>query len=148
MVREVDYKTVPIAGISDPNNSFLKKPDEYPVTGDHNGHKVRAEGKQRMDGDNKPYPTKFGIHGTSVGVDWEACVADGVCMDVCPVDVFEWYLNPGKKGTGNDKVLEKGSDDWNKYRTDKCDPIREADCIFCMACQQSCPTQAILITSP
>lgn len=140
MARPVDYKPKPI----DPD--FLKKTDEYPITGEHAGHKVRAEGVQRLDNEGKPYPTKWGIHGTSVAVDWETCVADGACMDVCPVNVFEWYLNAGKAGTGNDKVLEPGSEEWNKYRTDKCDPIREADCIFCHACETACPTNAIKIT--
>jgi len=142
LTREVDYKPKAI----DPN--FQQKPDEYPITGEHNGHKVRAEGTVRMDADGKPYPTAFGIHGTNVAVDWESCVADGVCMDVCPVFVFEWLLNPGQAGTGKDKVLEVNGEEWQKYRTDKSEPIREADCIYCMACETSCPTQAIKITQP
>jgi len=141
MVREVDYKSKAI----DPE--FLNKPAEYPVTGEHNGHKILGEGGERPDADGKPYPTKHGIHGSHVAVDWESCVADGACMDVCPVDVFEWLLNPGAKGTGNDKVLAPGSDEWNTYRTDKCDPIRESDCIDCMACETACPVLAVKITS-
>ena len=140
MVREVDYKPKAI----DPD--FLSKADEYPVTGKHAGHDVRAEGKQRMDAEGKPYPTKLGIHGSHVAVDWECCVADGACLDVCPVDVFEWLLNPGKKGTGNDKVIDKGTPEWNKYRTDKSDVVREGDCIDCMACETACPVQAIKVT--
>jgi NAD-dependent dihydropyrimidine dehydrogenase PreA subunit len=82
-----------------------------------------------------------------VAVDFEACVADGVCMDVCPVDVFEWLLAPGKKGTGNDiGPLDHNSEDWQKYRTDKSDMIRENDCIDCMACETACPTKAIKIS--
>jgi len=142
MTREVGYKTRPI----DPN--FQQKPAEFPISGDHTNHKVRAQGMQRMDGDSKPYPTAHGIHGTAVAVDFEACTADGVCMDVCPVFVFEWILNPGQAGTGKDKVLEVGSEEYNQYRSDKSDPIREADCIFCMACETSCPTQCIKITQP
>ncbi|MGD0395603.1 MAG: ferredoxin family protein [Nitrososphaerales archaeon] len=142
MTRDPGYKSAPI----DPN--FLSKPDQFPITGEHNGHKVRAAGISRMDGEGKPLPTKHGIHGTAVAVDWESCVADGVCMDVCPVFVFEWILNPGQAGTGKDKVLEKGTPEWNEYRTDKCEPIRETDCIFCMACETSCPTQSIKITQP
>lgn len=101
-----------------------------------------------MDGEGKPYPTTNGIHGTAVAVDWESCVADGVCMDVCPVFVFEWQLNPGQAGTGKDKIVEQGTPDWDQYRSDKSEPIREADCIFCMACETSCPTQSIKITQP
>jgi NAD-dependent dihydropyrimidine dehydrogenase PreA subunit len=141
LVREVDYKTKPI----DPD--FLKKTDEYPVTGEHLGHKVRAEGKQRLDGDGNPYPTKLGIHGTQVAVDFETCIADGICMDVCPVDVFEWLLKPGQKGTAND-LWPLSEEQKQKYRSDKSDPKREADCIFCMACEVQCPVQAIKITTP
>jgi len=140
MPREVDYEPKPI----DPD--FLSKPDENPPTGEHSGHKVFAKGVQRMDLAGKPYPTKHGIHGSHVAVDWETCVADGVCMDVCPVDVFEWILSPGKKGTGNDKVLAKGSPEWNEWRTDKSEPMREGDCIDCMACESACPTKAIKIS--
>ncbi|MBI4257675.1 MAG: ferredoxin family protein [Thaumarchaeota archaeon] len=139
--RQVDYKTKPIDG------EFLNKADEFPVTGEHNGHKVRAEGMEKLDGDGKPYPTKNGIHGTAVAVDFEACIADGVCMDVCPVNVFEWQLNPGSSGSGKDKWPLEG-EEHEKYRTDKSEPIREADCIFCMACETACPTQAIKITQP
>lgn len=139
MVRPVDYKPKPI----DPD--FLDKQDEFPKTGEHNGHAVFAEGAKRMDNEGNPYPTALGIHGSHVAVDFEACIADGVCMDVCPVDVFDWYLNLGQKGTGNDKVLEEDNDEWVKYRTDKSEPIREADCIDCMACEAQCPTQAIKI---
>ena len=142
MTREVGYKTHPI------DHNFQQKADEFPVTGEHNGHKVRAAGKQRLDADGNPYPTSHGIHGTQVAVDWENCTADGVCMDVCPVFVFEWTLNPGQAGTGKDKVLEQGSPEYDQYRCDKCDPIREPDCIFCMACETSCPTQCIKITQP
>ena len=142
MTRDVGYKS---AGF-DPN--FLSKPDQFPVSGEHNGHKVRAQGMTRMDAEGKPYPTTNGIHGTQVAIDWESCVADGVCMDVCPVFVFEWLLNPGLAGTGKDKVLEQGSPEWTQYRSDKCEPIRDMDCIFCMACETSCPTLSIKITQP
>lgn len=143
MVRPVDYKTIPI------DADFLKKTEEYPVTGDHAGHKVRAFGKKRLSGDGSTmYPTTQGIHGTQVAVDWEACIADGACMDVCPTNVYDWALNIGKSGTGKDKVLEAGTDEWKVYRTDKSDPIREPDCIFCMACEAACPTSAIKITPP
>jgi len=137
---EVDYKPKPI----DPE--FLNKPDEYPVTGEHNGHKVLGEGKERPDNEGKPYPTKKGVHGTHVAVDWESCIADGACMDVCPVDVFEWNFNAGAKGTGQHKPIEQGTPEYDEYRTDKCDPIRESDCIDCMACETACPTLAIKIT--
>ncbi|HXW37779.1 MAG TPA: ferredoxin family protein [Nitrososphaerales archaeon] len=142
MTREVGYKTRPI----DPG--FLQDPTNFPITGEHNGHKVRAAGIQRLDGDGNPYPTANGIHGSQVAVDWENCTADGVCMDVCPVFVFEWTMNPGQAGTGKDIQLDPSSQEYQQFRSDKSDPVREMDCIFCMACETSCPTQCIKITQP
>jgi NAD-dependent dihydropyrimidine dehydrogenase PreA subunit len=85
-----------------------------------------------------------------VAVDWDSCVADGACMDVCPVNVFEWALNPGQSGSGKDRVIdpEKDKELWEIYRTDKSDPVRESDCIFCMACESACPVLAIKIFPP
>jgi NAD-dependent dihydropyrimidine dehydrogenase PreA subunit len=138
----LDFKSKPI------DRDFLDKPNEYPVTGDHVGHAIRAEGVQRPTTDGTPYPTTLGIHGTQVGVDWDCCIADGGCLDVCPTQVYEWALNPGQIGTGRDHLIEKGSAEWDKYRTDKTDMVREQDCIFCMACETVCPVQAIKITQP
>ena len=141
-LSSLDFKPKPI------DRDFLSKPDEFPVNGEHVGHAVRAQGTQRPDMDGNPYPTKLGIHGTEVGVDWDCCIADGACLDVCPTQVYEWALNPGQMGTGNDHKIEKDSDEWNSYRTDKTDMIREKDCIYCMACETVCPVQAIKITPP
>jgi NAD-dependent dihydropyrimidine dehydrogenase PreA subunit len=137
----LDFKPKPI------DVNFLNKPEEYPKNGEHAGHAVRAEGIQRDDAEGKPYPTMLGVHGTSVAVDWDCCIADGGCLDVCPTQVYEWALNPGQMGTGNDHKIERGSEEWNKYRTDKTDMVREKDCIFCMACETVCPVQAIKITT-
>ena len=142
MAKDLGYKTRPI----DPN--FLQDAANFPVTGEHNGHKVRAGGVQRNDGDGKPYPVANGIHGSQVAVDWENCTADGVCMDVCPVFVFEWAMNPGQAGTGKDFQLDSSSQEYQQFRSDKCDPVREMDCMFCMACETSCTTQCIKITQP
>lgn len=89
---------------------------------EHNGHKVW--------GPVEP-PKKLGIHGTMVAVDQDVCVGDGVCIDVCPVNVFDWAETPGHP------TSEK-----------KTDPAREKDCIQCMACELQCPEQAIKITPP
>jgi NAD-dependent dihydropyrimidine dehydrogenase PreA subunit len=92
----------------------------------------------------------LGIHGTTVAVDWDSCIAAGSCMSVCPVQTFQWYRTEqdipaadvvGKTfdGTGlteQDERLDK---------SDKSMPIREHDCTVCMACQEACPTGAILI---
>ena len=104
-VATLDYKPKPIDG------DFLSKTSEYPVTGTHEGHSVRAEGVQRNDANGNPYPTSFGVHGTNVAVDWETCIADGQCTDVCPVNVFAWFLRgDGQGGSGNDVKIEKGSE--------------------------------------
>lgn len=140
-LASIDYKPKAI------DNDFMTKSNEYPITGTHNGHEVRAAGITRKGADGKPYPTALGIHGSSVAVDWEACIADGQCADVCPVNVFAWFLKgDGKGGSGLDTKIARGSEQWNKYRTDKIDPIHEADCIYCMACETICPTVAIKIT--
>ena len=115
-------------------------------TGEHNGHKVYGGGVQREDAEGKPYPTKLGVHGHYVGVDWEACIADGACMDACPVNVFAWLLDPTASGKGKDVTVSPGTPEYEQYLTDKSDPLREADCIFCMACETVCPTVAIKIT--
>lgn len=139
-LSSLDFKPRPI------DQDFLTKTNEYPENGKHVGHSVRAEGIARLDAENKPYPTKLGIHGTVVAVDWDACIADGGCLEECPTQVFEWALNPGNSELGKDHKIVKGSDEWNKYRTDKADMVREKECIFCMACETLCPTQAIKIT--
>ncbi len=92
------------------------------VAGEHNGHKVW--------GPVEP-PTRHGIHGTNVAVDWDVCVGDGVCIDVCPVSLYDWGEAKGHP------LSEK-----------KSDPARENDCIQCLACEMQCPTQAIKITPP
>ncbi len=94
--------------------------------------------------------TPLGIHGTTVAVDWDSCVAAGSCMSVCPVQTFQWYrtekdisakdvLGETFEGTG---LTEQ--DERLDY-TDKSQPIREHDCTVCMACQEICPEGAIRI---
>jgi len=39
-------------------------------------------------------PEDLGIHGTHVAVDFDICIADGACLEDCPVDVFEWTDTP------------------------------------------------------
>ena len=92
----------------------------------------------------------LGVSGTMIAVDWDSCVADGACIEACPVEVFQWYRTekdiPAKdvigqtfQGTGNSVKSER------KDYTDKADPIREHDCIWCMACVSVCPPQAIKV---
>ena len=92
----------------------------------------------------------LGVHGTTVAVDWDDCVAAGECMGVCPVQTFQWYRTekdiPANKvvgetfaGTGLTEADERLD------YTDKSDPIREHDCTDCMACVEACPQNAIKV---
>ena len=92
----------------------------------------------------------LGVHGTMVAIDWDSCVADGACIEACPVQVFQWYrteqdeppqqmVNATSAGTGSTVKEER------KDYTDKADPIREHDCIWCMACVSVCPPQAVKV---
>jgi NAD-dependent dihydropyrimidine dehydrogenase PreA subunit len=92
------------------------------IVGEHNGHNVR--------GPVEP-PTKLGIHGTNVAVDWDVCIGDGVCADVCPVSLY-------------DMVDVSGHPLSNR----KADPARAKDCIQCLACEMQCPAAAIKISPP
>ena len=62
-----------------------------------------------------------------VGVDWDKCNGDAVCVDVCPVDVFEL------------QDLPEYSD------SEKSVPVREEDCILCMNCVPKCIERAITV---
>lgn len=87
-------------------------------------------------------PALLGIHGKIAAVDFDICIADGICIDVCPTNVFEWMDTPGT----NPHKLYPDLPPLNSER--KADPIRENDCIFCMACETQCPVQAIKIIQP
>ena len=92
----------------------------------------------------------LGVSGTMVAVDWDSCIADGACIEACPVQVFQWFRTekdiPAKDVVGQ-TFAGTGSDvkDERKDLTDKADPIREHDCIWCMACVSVCPPQAIKV---
>ena len=92
----------------------------------------------------------LGVSGTMVAVDWDSCVADGACIDSCPVQVFQWYRTekdiPAVEAVDQtfDGSGETMSDSRLDY-TDKADPIREHDCIYCMACVSVCPPEAIIV---
>ncbi len=92
----------------------------------------------------------LGVSGTMVAVDWDSCVADGACIEACPVQVFQWYRTEkdiAAKDVVGQTFAGTGSDikDERKDLTDKADPIREHDCIWCMACVSVCPPQAIKV---
>jgi NAD-dependent dihydropyrimidine dehydrogenase PreA subunit len=70
----------------------------------------------------------MGVWGEFVSVDFDICVADGACIDACPVDVYEWFDAPGNPASDKKPLM-----------------AREPDCIFCLACEGVCPPQAIKI---
>jgi len=70
----------------------------------------------------------MGIWGEFVSVDYDICIADGGCLEACPVDVYEWFDTPGNPASEKKPLMSK-----------------EPDCIFCLACEGVCPPQAIKI---
>ena len=70
----------------------------------------------------------MGVWGEFVSVDFDICVADGACIDACPVSVYEWFDTPGNPASDKKPLMSK-----------------EPDCIFCLACEGVCPPQAIKI---
>src|SRR3972149_4423622 len=85
-------------------------------------------------------PAVTGIHGTHVAVDFDICIGDGSCIEVCPVDVFEWFDTPG---TNPHKVHPELPP---MIKEAKADPVRGGACIDCMACETACPVLAIKIS--
>ncbi|MFB5617454.1 MAG: ferredoxin family protein, partial [Nitrosopumilus sp.] len=70
----------------------------------------------------------MGVWGEFVSVDYDICIADGGCLEACPVGVYEWFDTPGNPGSEKKPLMSK-----------------EPDCIFCLACEGVCPPQAIKI---
>jgi len=73
-------------------------------------------------------PGQLGIWGTQVTVDYDICIADGACIEACPVNVYEWLDTPGHPSSDKKTFM-----------------AREKDCIFCMACENVCPPQCVKI---
>jgi NAD-dependent dihydropyrimidine dehydrogenase PreA subunit len=73
-------------------------------------------------------PGQLGIWGTQVTVDYDICIADGACIEACPVNVYEWLDTPGHPSSEKKTFM-----------------AREKDCIFCMACENVCPPQCVKI---
>jgi protein-S-isoprenylcysteine O-methyltransferase Ste14/NAD-dependent dihydropyrimidine dehydrogenase PreA subunit len=73
-------------------------------------------------------PKKLGIRGTYVAVDWDICTGCGICLKVCPLQLYEWVETSGHP------ISEK-----------KAFPAREPDCVQCYKCETKCPMQAIRI---
>lgn len=85
-------------------------------------HTIKTWG--RVGSDNN----RMGVWGEFVSVDYDICIADGGCIDACPVNVYEWFDTPGNTASAKKPLM-----------------AREPDCIFCLACEGVCPPQAIKI---
>ena len=63
----------------------------------------------------------------TVSVDLPKCNGDGVCVDICPTQVFEMKEVQGQQGK-------------------KSVVVNNDACIACRACEVQCATQCITIT--
>jgi NAD-dependent dihydropyrimidine dehydrogenase PreA subunit len=86
------------------------------------GYVIKTWG--RRGADNK----QLGVWGEFVSVDYDICIADGACIEACPVGVYEWFDTPGNVASEKKPLMSK-----------------EPDCIFCLACEGVCPPSAIKI---
>ncbi len=98
--------------------SKLKKSAEY----DAAGYSIKTWGRKGTSNGI------MGIWGEFVSVDYDICIADGGCIEACPVGVYEWFDTPGNPASDQKPLMSK-----------------EPDCIFCLACEGVCPPQAIKI---
>lgn len=98
--------------------SRMKTSKSYAVE----GHTIKTWGRKGEDNQI------MGVWGEFVSVDYDICVADGACIDACPVSVYEWFDTPGNTASDKKPLMSK-----------------EPDCIFCLACEEVCPPQAIKI---
>jgi len=73
-------------------------------------------------------PEKLGIRGTYVAVDWDICTGCGICLEICPKQLYEWVETSGHP-TSERKAF----------------PARGLDCVECYKCESKCPVQAIRI---
>ena len=100
--------------------AHMKPTEAYTVAG--SGNSIKTWGRQGTDNGI------MGVWGEFVSVDFDICVADGACIDACPVQVYEWFDTPGNPASEKKPLMSK-----------------EPDCIFCLACEGVCPPQAIKI---
>jgi len=73
-------------------------------------------------------PEKLGIRGSNVAVDWDICTGCGICINVCPAQLYDW------KETAGHPTSEK-----------KSFPAREPECACCYECETKCPVKAIRV---
>ena len=76
--------------IDEDYHSTFEKVDTY--EGENQPIQIWAKDQDSYEGIGSD---KLGIWGTVVGVDFDLCVADGACIDACPVSVYEFFEFPG-----------------------------------------------------
>jgi len=74
-------------------------------------------------------PERLGVRGTNVAVDWDICTGCGICLEICPVQMYEWRETPGHP-TSDRKPF----------------PAKAAKCMSCYRCEKQCPAKAIRVT--
>lgn len=97
-------------------------PASAPFKVEATGHTIKTWGRKGTDNGI------MGVWGEFVSVDYDICIADGACIDACPVQVYEWFDFPGNPASEKKPLMSK-----------------EPDCIFCLACEGVCPPKAIKI---
>lgn len=97
-------------------------PSSAPYSVEETGHTIKTWGRKGTDN------AIMGVWGEFVSVDFDICIADGACIDACPVGVYEWFDFPGNPASEKKPLMSK-----------------EPDCIFCLACEGVCPPKAIKI---
>jgi len=101
---------------------YKSKMKQSPSFEAETGHEIKTWG--RVGTENKI----MGVWGEFVSVDFDICVADGACIDACPVGVYEFAEFSGNAASDKKPLMSK-----------------EPDCIFCLACEGVCPPKAIKI---
>ena len=101
---------------------YKSKMKQSPSFEAETGHEIKTWG--RVGTEN----AIMGVWGEFVSVDFDICVADGACIDACPVAVYEFVEFPGNPASDKKPLMSK-----------------EPDCIFCLACEGVCPPKAIKI---
>ena len=97
------------------------------MTIDPNFEENREHEGQEHDGDVGAADAQFLRRvGRPPDVDFDICIADGACLEDCPVDVFEWVDTPD-----------------HPESEIKANPTSEDQCIDCMLCVDVCPVDAV-----
>ena len=73
-------------------------------------------------------PQKLGIRGSNVAVDWDICTGCGICLEICPAQVYEWR-----------ETAEHPTSDKKPF------PVKATKCMCCYQCEKKCPVQAIRV---